>query len=396
MTTRQRLAVLGATGSIGTSTLDVVARHPERYEVVALSAHQRVDEMLALCLRWQPRWAVMSDEAAAADLRARLHTAGSCTEVQAGTEALAELAAHPEVDAVMAAIVGAAGLPSCMAAARAGKRLLLANKEALVVGGASFMAAVKAGGATLLPIDSEHSAIFQCLPEDRSTWAQRIQHIVLTASGGPFRHRDPATLHEVTPDQACAHPNWSMGRKISVDSATMMNKALEVIEARWLFDLTPEQVQVVIHPQSIIHSMVVCRDQSVLAQLGTPDMRVPIAYGLSFPERIESGAQTLDFLSLKSLTFEAPERSRFPGFFLAWDALNGPAGSTAVLNAANEVAVEAFLAGRIRFTDIHAVNAATLEALVPSAGADVSIESLLALDAQARRVAGAQVQGRLK
>ena len=390
--TRQRIAILGATGSIGTSTLDVAARHPDRYEVVALSAHQRVDEMLALCLRWQPRWAAMSDTAAAADLRTRLRGAGSRTEVLAGPQALVELAAHPEVDAVMAAIVGAAGLPSCMAAARAGKRLLLANKEALVVGGASFMAAVKAGGATLLPIDSEHSAIFQCLPEDRSTWAQRIQHIVLTASGGPFRHRDPATLHEVTPDQACAHPNWVMGRKISVDSATMMNKALEVIEARWLFDLTPEQVQVVIHPQSIIHSMVVCRDQSVLAQLGTPDMRVPIAYGLSFPERIESGAQTLDFLSLKALTFEAPERSRFPGFFLAWDALNGPAGSTAVLNAANEVAVEAFLAGRIRFTDIHAVNAATLDGLVVPAGADASIESLLALDAQARRVAQARVQ----
>jgi len=389
---RQRLAILGATGSIGTSTLDVAARHPDRYEVVALSAHQRVDDMLALCLRWQPRWAAMSDEAAAADLRQRLRGAGSHTEVLAGPAALVELAAHPEVDAVMAAIVGAAGLPSCMAAARAGKRLLLANKEALVVGGASFMAAVQAGGATLLPIDSEHSAIFQCLPEDRRTWGQRIQHIVLTASGGPFRQRDPATLHDITPDQACAHPNWVMGRKISVDSATMMNKALEVIEARWLFDLTPEQVQVVIHPQSIIHSMVVCRDQSVLAQLGTPDMRVPIAYGLSFPERIESGAQALDFLSLKALTFEAPERSRFPGLFLAWDALNGPAGSTAVLNAANEVAVEAFLAGRIRFTDIHTVNANTLDTLRVPQGADASVESLLALDAQARSHATARVQ----
>jgi 1-deoxy-D-xylulose-5-phosphate reductoisomerase len=390
--TRQRLAILGATGSIGTSTLDVVARHPDRYEVVALSAHQRVDDMLALCLRWQPRWAAMSDEAAAADLRQRLRGAGSATEVLAGPAALVELAAHPEVEAVMAAIVGAAGLPSCMAAARAGKRLLLANKEALVVGGASFMAAVQAGGATLLPIDSEHSAIFQCLPEDRRTWGQRIQHIVLTASGGPFRQRDPATLHDITPDQACAHPNWVMGRKISVDSATMMNKALEVIEARWLFDLTPEQVQVVIHPQSIVHSMVVCRDQSVLAQLGTPDMRVPIAYGLSFPERIESGAQALDFLSLKALTFEAPERSRFPGLFLAWDALNGPAGSTAVLNAANEVAVEAFLAGRIRFTDIHTVNAGTLETLRVSQGADASVESLLALDGEARSHAAARVQ----
>ncbi len=386
------LAILGATGSIGTSTLDVVAHHPERYQVLALSAHQRVEEMFALCLRWQPRWAAMSDPSAALDLRQRLQGAGSNTQVLSGPQALVELAEHPAVEAVMAAIVGAAGLPSCMAAACAGKRLLLANKEALVVGGASFMAAVRAGGATLLPIDSEHSAIFQCLPEDASTWAQRIAHIVLTASGGPFRQRDPASLRDVTPDEACAHPNWVMGRKISVDSATMMNKALEVIEARWLFNLAPEQVQVVIHPQSIIHSMVVCRDQSVLAQLGTPDMRVPIAYGLSFPERIASGAQALDFLSLKALTFEAPERARFPGLFLAWDALNGPAGSTAVLNAANEVAVEAFLAGRIRFDAIPGVNAQALSELVPAAGADASIESLLALDEQARRVAQAIVQ----
>jgi 1-deoxy-D-xylulose-5-phosphate reductoisomerase len=279
-----------------------------------------------------------------------------------------------------------------MAAACAGKRLLLANKEALVVGGAQFMAAVEQGGATLLPIDSEHSAIFQCLPEDRSTWAQRISHIVLTASGGPFRQRDPSTLASVTPDEACAHPNWVMGRKISVDSATMMNKALEVIEARWLFDLQPEQIQVVIHPQSIVHSMVVCRDQSVLAQLGTPDMRVPIAYGLSFPERITSGASALDFLNLKPLTFEAPERARFPGLFLAWDALRGPHGSTAVLNAANEEAVAAFLGGQIGFDAIHRVNAATLEALVPKLSLDASIDDLLALDAEARRVAAAQIQ----
>jgi 1-deoxy-D-xylulose-5-phosphate reductoisomerase len=316
--------------------------------VVALSAHSRVDELLVQCRQWRPRWAAMSDVDAAQRLNARVRAEGLPTEVLAGPEALVALAGHDDVDSVMAAIVGAAGLPACMAAARAGKRLLLANKEALVVGGAQFIAAVRDGGAQLLPIDSEHSAIFQCLPEDRSAWAQRIDHIVLTASGGPFRQADPLSLRDVTPEQACAHPNWVMGRKISVDSATMMNKALEVIEARWLFDLAPSQVKVVIHPQSIIHSMVVCRDQSVLAQLGTPDMRVPIAYGLSFPERIASGASALDFLSLKSLTFEAPERARFPGLFLAWEALEGPHGSTAVLNAANEEAVAAFLARRLR------------------------------------------------
>ena len=285
----------------------------------------------------------------------------------------------------MAAIVGAAGLAPCLAAARAGKRLLLANKEALVVGGEVFLRAVREGGATLLPIDSEHSAIFQCLPQQRAQWAHTIDHIVLTASGGPFRTRDPATLCSVTPDEACAHPNWVMGRKISVDSATMMNKALEVIEARWLFDLQPRQVRVVIHPQSIIHSMVVCRDRSVLAQLGTPDMRVPIAYGLSWPERIESGAELLDFLALKALTFEEADAARFPGLQLAWTALEAAPGSTAVLNAANEIAVEAFLAGRLRFDRIPAVNAGTLESLSIPAGAAGSLEGLLALDAQARR-----------
>jgi 1-deoxy-D-xylulose-5-phosphate reductoisomerase len=249
------------------------------------------------------------------------------------------------------------------------------------------MDTVKQGGATLLPIDSEHSAIFQCLPEDRGTWHERIDHIVLTASGGPFRTRDPETLHSVTPDQACAHPNWVMGRKISVDSATMMNKALEVIEARWLFDLTPAQIKVVIHPQSIIHSMVVCRDNSVLAQLGTPDMRVPIAYGLSFPERIESGASALQFEQLASLSFEAADARRYPGLQLAWDTLNGPAGSTAVLNAANEVAVAAFLAGTIRYDRIHNVIARTLDGVPPS-GDDVrNLDGLLALDARARRLA---------
>ena len=293
---RRRVAVLGSTGSIGTSTLDVIARHPERYEVAALSAHRRVEALLEQCLRWRPRLAVAADAPRAAWLAERLRAEGVATEVRWGVGALAEVAAHPEVDAVMAAIVGAAGLLPCLAAARAGKRLLLANKEALVVGGALFMGAVREGGATLLPIDSEHSAIFQCLPEDRSAWARRIDHIVLTASGGPFRTRDLASLGQVTPDEACAHPNWVMGRKISVDSATMMNKALEVIEAHWLFGLAPERIRVVIHPQSVIHSMVVCRDHSVLAQLGTPDMRVPIAYGLAFPERIASGASAIAML----------------------------------------------------------------------------------------------------
>jgi 1-deoxy-D-xylulose-5-phosphate reductoisomerase len=389
---RQRLCVLGSTGSVGSNTLDVVSRHPERFEVVALTGQQRVDELLVQCLQWKPRFAAMVLPSAAKELRERLREAGSTTEVLDGTDALVQLAAHTDVDTVMAAIVGAAGLQPCMAAARAGKRLLLANKEALVVGGAQFMAAVVEGGATLLPIDSEHSAIFQCLPEDRTQWKQRIDHIVLTASGGPFRQRDPASLTGVTPEEACAHPNWVMGRKISVDSATMMNKALEVIEARWLFDLTPEQVKVVIHPQSIIHSMVVCRDQSVLAQLGTPDMRVPIAYGLAFPQRIESGAEALDFLSLGALTFEPPERARFPGLFLAWDALRGPHGSTAVLNAANEEAVAAFLDRRIGFDAIHRINADTLEALPPRLTLDAPIEDLLDLDRQARDCARQRVQ----
>ncbi len=388
---RQRVCVLGSTGSIGVNTLDVVARHPDRYEIVALSAMSRVDELLAQCLTWKPRFAVMPDQAAAARLRERLREAGSATQVLDGADKLAEIAGHPEVDTVMAAIVGAAGLAPAIAAARAGKRLLLANKEAIVVGGALFMQAVEAGGATLLPIDSEHSAIFQCLPEDRSTWVQRVDHIVLTASGGPFRTRDPKTLADVTPDQACAHPNWVMGRKISVDSATMMNKALEVIEARWLFNLTPEQIRVLIHPQSIIHSMVVCRDQSVLAQLGTPDMRVPIAYGLSFPERITSGASRLDLLATPGLSFEEADAVRFPGLHLSWQALRAPAGSTTVLNAANEVAVDAFLNGRLRFDRIHALNEHCLGAVALSASDVGSIDGLLALDARVRDVALRQV-----
>jgi len=382
---KQSLLVLGATGSIGGNTLDVVARHPERFDVFALTAQSRSDVLEALCARWRPRYAVLEDGAAAANLARRLDAQGIRTEVLAGAQALVDLAEHPQVTTVMAAIVGAAGLAPCLAAARAGKRLLLANKEALVVGGGLFMAAVTEGGATLMPIDSEHSAIFQCLPEDRSTWRDRIDHIVLTASGGPFRERVPTTLSDVTPEEACVHPNWVMGPKISVDSATMMNKALEVIEARWLFDLSPEQVKVVIHPQSVIHSMVVCRDHSVLAQLGTPDMRVPIAYGLAFPERVASGAEALDFTRLGALTFDSADRIRFPGLYLAWDALSSAPGSTAVLNAANEVAVAAFLDRAIRFPDIHRTNADTLEAVRPAEGDASSIESLLALDARARR-----------
>ncbi|MBC7485113.1 MAG: 1-deoxy-D-xylulose-5-phosphate reductoisomerase, partial [Rhizobacter sp.] len=347
----------------------------------------RIDELFAQCLQWRPRYAAMPDAGHAQQLRERLRAEGLATLVLAGPQALCDLAAHPEVDSVMAAIVGAAGLAPCLAAAAAGKRLLLANKEALVVGGGLFMDAVRAGGATLLPIDSEHSAIFQCLPEDRARWPEHIDHILLTASGGPFRTRDLSTLKHVTPDQACAHPNWVMGRKISVDSATMMNKALEVIEARWLFDLTPEQIRVVIHPQSIVHSMVMCRDNSVLAQMGTPDMRVPIAYGLSHPLRIESGAGQLDFHALASLTFEAADLTRYPGLALAWETLRAAPGCTAVLNAANEVAVAAFLDRNIRFDQIHSVNVAVLAHVEAQAGECDSIGGLLELDARVRRQA---------
>ena len=383
----QRLAILGSTGSVGTSTLDVVAQHPDRFQVVGLSAYQRVDLLLEQCRRFKPRVVVLPTEARADELRSLLRAENITTEVQVGAQALCDLASAGDVHSVMAAIVGAAGLSPCLAAARAGKRLLLANKEALVVGGALFMRTVKDGGATLLPIDSEHSAIFQCLPEDRSAWNQRIDHILLTASGGPFLDRDPGTLHRVTPAEAVAHPNWVMGRKISVDSATMMNKALEVIEARWLFDLAPDRIKVVIHPQSIVHSMVVCRDGSVLAQLGTPDMRVPIAYGLTFPERIESGSTRMDFSKLQDLSFREPDVRQFPGLQLGWDALRAPAGSTAVLNAANEEAVAAFLEGRIRFTAIHQINADTLDRVAPHLAADHSLEDLLDLDRRARESA---------
>ncbi len=382
---KQRLTVLGSTGSIGTSTLDVVARHPDRFEVFALSAATQVDLMLAQCAQFTPRFAVMASEPHARLLEEKLRQSGLATRVLYERDALETIAAHPEVDAVMAAIVGAAGLAPCLAAARAGKRLLLANKEALVVGGGLFMQTVKDGGATLLPIDSEHSAIFQCLPEDSTTWPDRVDSILLTASGGPFRQRDPATLSQITPDQACAHPNFSMGRKISVDSATMMNKALEVIEARWLFDLQPDQIKVVIHPQQIIHSMVQFKDSSILAQLGTPDMRVPIAVGLAWPERIASGASRLDFSALSALAFEDADAIRFPGLHLSWQALKAAEGTTAVLNAANEVAVGRFLSGRLRFDHIHAVNLATLDAVSPSK--PDSLAALLDLDAQSRRAA---------
>lgn len=386
---KQRVAILGSTGSIGTSTLDVLGRHPDRFEVFALTAATQVEPMLQQCLRFAPRFAVMASASHGRELARRLAQHGSMTRVLEGEAALAEVAAHPDVDAVMAAIVGAAGLAPCLAAARAGKRLLLANKEALVVGADLFMQAVREGGAMLLPIDSEHSAIFQSLPEDPATWSARIDKIILTASGGPFRRREVASLREVTPEQACAHPNWVMGRKISVDSATMMNKALEVIEAHFLFGIGPEQLEVVIHPQSVIHSMVQYKDNSVVAQLGTPDMRVPIAYGLSWPERITSGAAALDFSTLADMSFESmhtqDHATRFPGLRLAWDALRGPSGTTAVLNAANEVAVAAFLERRIRFDQIHAVNLHTLAAVLPSA--PHSLEDLLVLDADARVVA---------
>lgn len=395
MTTPQNITILGSTGSIGTSTLDVLSRHTQAYRVHALTASSQVDLMLAQCAKFKPVVAVMAHELAGRQLADKVKAEGLAVQVRWGAQALIDVACHPDVDAVMASIVGAAGLPPCMAAARAGKRLLLANKEALVVGGEVFLEAVREGGALLLPIDSEHSAIFQSLPEDPSTWKSRVQKIILTASGGPFRSRDPLTLKDVTPEQACAHPNWVMGRKISVDSATMMNKALEVIEARYLFGLQPEQLEVVIHPQSVIHSMVQYQDHSVVAQLGTPDMRVPIAYGLSWPERMVSGASALDFHALPAMTFESMEEpghlQRFPGLKLAWETLKGSPGLCAVLNAANEVAVDAFLNRKIRFDQIHSVNSQTLDAWafdVPR-----NLDDLLELDRRSRLLAQQAIVG---
>ena len=391
---KQNITILGSTGSIGTNTLDVLSKHLDRFQVFALTASKQVDVILAQCAQFKPKFAVMAQEDAGRLLAQRIKAEGLPVEVRWGPEALDWVSAHEEVHAVMAAIVGAAGLSPCLAAAHAGKRLLLANKEALVVGGEVFLSAVKKGGAVLLPIDSEHSAVFQSLPENPATWADRIDQIILTASGGPFRTRDVASLKNVTPDEACAHPNWVMGRKISVDSATMMNKALEVIEARYLFGVSPNQLSVVIHPQSIIHSMVKYKDTSIVAQLGTPDMRVPIAYGLSWPERITSGAQTLDFHNLKPMTFEAIDDhghpDRFPGLKLAWQSLSAASGTCAVLNAANEIAVEAFLNKQIRFDQIHQVNIETLAKVQPQS--PQSLPDLLALDAQSRASASQVVR----
>lgn len=393
---KQRVAILGSTGSIGVSTLDVLSLHPDRFEVFSLTASTQVDKLLQQCVQFRPSFAVMASQAHGQELARQCRALGLPTQVLCGPDAITDMARHELVDVVMAAIVGAAGLASCLGAARAGKRLLLANKEALVVGGDYFLQAVTAGGAKLLPIDSEHSAVFQSLPEDATTWAAQIDKIILTASGGPFRQRDPASFADITPEQACAHPNWVMGRKISVDSATMMNKALEVIEARYLFGVTPKQIEVVIHPQSVIHSMVQYRDNSVMAQLGTPDMKVPIAYGLSWPQRMTSGASALDFRAMADLTFESLDANghgqRFPGLALAWTVLAAAPGSTAVLNAANEIAVAAFLAGQIRFDQMHAVNLETLAKVQPAPPG--SLEDLLALDAQSRDAA-ARVVARL-
>jgi 1-deoxy-D-xylulose-5-phosphate reductoisomerase len=390
---RQGVVVLGSTGSIGVNTLEVVARHSDRFHVIALTASTRVDLMLAQCVSFQPAFAVMADQDSAQALKQKCRAAGLFTTVLCGPNAIAEMAAREDVDIVMAAIVGAAGLAGCMAAARAGKRLLLANKEALVVGGDVFMDAVRTGNATLLPIDSEHSAVFQSLPDDHSSWARQIDKIILTASGGPFRLTAPQKLRDVTPEQACAHPNWVMGRKISVDSATMMNKALEVIEARYLFGVKAAKIEVLIHPQSVIHSMVQYTDNSVVAQLGTPDMKGPIAYGLSWPERIQNGTEPLNFAGLGALTFETMDmndhQSRFPGLSLAWSVLEDGAGRPAILNAANEVAVDAFLNRRIRFDQIHAVNTEALARL--HLAAPNSIDDLLEIDKITRSFAGTLV-----
>ena len=389
----QSVSILGSTGSIGVNTLDVIARQPELYQVFALTAHSRVDLMTAQCVQFRPRFAVMVSEPHGRELKRALSELSLPTEVLWGSDALDLVAAHEDVTTVMAAIVGAAGLASCIAAALAGKRLLLANKEALVVGGAFFMDAVARGGARLLPIDSEHSAIFQSLPENPQSWPTVIDKIILTASGGPFRTRDPATFDRVSPEEACAHPNWVMGRKISVDSATMMNKALEVIEAKFLFGVDAARIEVLIHPQSVVHSMVQFVDHSVVAQLGTPDMRGPIAYGLAWPSRHVSGASALDFANLSALSFEpfssGGHPQRFPGLGLAWEALAAVPGTTAVLNAANEVAVAAFLEKKIRFDQIHFVNLEALQRFVPVQPANLG--DLLAIDQEARGHARAAI-----
>ncbi|MBV65889.1 MAG: 1-deoxy-D-xylulose-5-phosphate reductoisomerase [Halomonas sp.] len=383
----QQVTVLGATGSIGTSTLDVIARHPDRYRVYALTAHTSKEALLAQCREHRPRFAVLDDANDAEWLQQALAPTGIDTKVLSGPEALCDVASVPEVDTVMAAIVGAAGLLPALAAAEAGKRVLLANKEALVMSGALFMEAVERSGAILLPIDSEHNAIYQCLPsEHRGGLAKHgVRQLLLTASGGPFRGWSAADIANVTPEQACTHPNWSMGRKISVDSATLMNKGLELIEACWLFDATPEQIQVVVHPQSVIHSMAAYNDGSVIAQLGNPDMRTPIAYGLAWPERIDAGVETLDLFQVARLDFEAPDETRFPCLRLAREAMQAGGAAPAVLNAANEVAVEAFLAGNIAFGAIPDVVAKVMA--LPYPGQADSLERVLAADRWAREQA---------
>lgn len=387
MSTPQLITVLGATGSVGLSTLDVIARHPTRYQVFALTGFTRLAELLALCVRHTPQFAVVPTTAAARQLQDDLRAAGLDTRVLVGEGGLCEVSAHPQVDTVLAAIVGAAGLRPTLAAVEAGKKVLLANKEALVMSGALFMQAVRRSGTVLLPLDSEHNAIFQCLPRDYESGLERVgvRRILLTASGGPFRQTPLAELEHVSPDQACAHPNWSMGRKISVDSASMMNKGLELIEACWLFDTTPARVEVVIHPQSVIHSMVDYVDGSVLAQLGNPDMRTPIAHALAWPERIDSGVSPLDLFSIARLDFEAPDEVRFPCLRLARQAAEAGASAPAVLNAANEVAVAAFLDGRIRYPEIASMidEVLNLEPVV----AVSELETVFEIDARARGLA---------
>ena len=387
--TQQVLTILGSTGSIGESTLDVVSRHPEKFRVFALAGHRQVDKLAAQCKQFRPEYAVVGDAGHAAELEKKLKQEGIDTQVLYGAQALIDVASADEVSGVMCAIVGAAGLPSALAAAQKGKTIYLANKETLVVSGALFMETARQNGATVLPIDSEHNAIFQVLPRDYTGRLNEhgINSIILTASGGPFLNTDLSTFDSITPEQAVRHPNWSMGRKISVDSASMMNKGLELIEAHWLFNCPPEKLEVVIHPQSVIHSMVRYRDGSVLAQLGNPDMRTPIAYCLGLPERIDSGVGELDFGALSALTFQKPDFDRFPCLKLAYQAMNAGGAAPCVLNAANEVAVAAFLDKRIKFTDIAKVVAHCLAQDFSDGRHD--IEGLLAQDAQTRRQAEA-------
>lgn len=384
----QRVCILGSTGSIGVSTLDVIARHPDRYQVFALTAHTQIEKLAAQCVQFQPQVVVVGSASAADALQHLLAEKKlGQIQIQYGPEALCEVASSPECDSVMAAIVGAAGLPASLAAARAGKKVMLANKEALVMSGNLFMDAIKKSGAALLPIDSEHNAIFQCLPRHYDGQAEQhgISKILLTASGGPFLHRDIATLTDVTPEQAIAHPNWVMGRKISIDSATMMNKGLEVIEAHWLFSAPADMIEVVIHPQSVIHSMVSYNDGSVLAQLGNPDMRTPIAYGLAYPERIASGVSPLDLVKVSKLNFEAPDFARFPCLSLAYQALKTGGSAPTILNASNEIAVQAFLGGKIGFRAIDQLIALCMDKIAVTPVTD--LDGILAVDAEARAVA---------